>query len=245
MRTHTRALIGVAVLLGGAAATPSVWAQDSGPGGIVCWTDDHGQRACGDHVPPQYARKQRDIYNGRGMLVQTLKAEETPEQRAEDERKQREAQQAQQQAQRQQQNDSFMLQTYRNVGDLKAVRDNRLETFDTRIDLAEKSVRNGAASLKDLQDRAAADSAAGKDANPELLGQIKTFESSQADNIRALAQLKQDREATATQFEHDIQRYQEMRGAATPIPTPVPTPPPTPQASQPPAAPQPQPAPTP
>ena len=237
MRTHTRALIGVAVLLGGAAATPSVWAEDSGRIGIVCWTDDHGQRACGDHVPPQYARKQRDIYNSRGVLVQTLKAEETPEQRAEDERRQREAQQAQQQ----QQNDNFMLQTYRNVGDLKAVRDNRLQTFDTRIDLAEKSVRDGAAGLKELQDRVDADSTAGKDANPELLGQIKSFESSQADNIRALAQLKQDREATANQFERDILRYQEMRGAAMPTPAA----PPTPQASQPPSAPQPLPAPTP
>ena len=241
MRTHTRALIGVAVLLGGATATPSVWAEDSGRVGIVCWTDDHGQRACGDHVPPQYARKQRDVYDGRGVLVQTLKAEETPEQRAEDERRQREAQQVQQKAQQAQQNDSFMLQTYRNVGDLKAVRDSRLQTFDTRIDLAEKSVRDGAAGLKDLQDRADADSAAGKDANPEVLGQIKSFESSQADNIRALAQLKQDREATANQFEHDIQRYQEMRGVATPTPAA----PPTPQAAPPPSAPQPLPAPTP
>ena len=241
MKTHTRALLGVAVLLGGAAATLSAWADDSGRIGIVCWTDDHGQRACGDHVPPEYARKQRDLYNGRGVLVQTLKAEETPEQRAEDERQQREAQQAQLKAQQQQQNDTFMLQTYRNVDDLKAVRDNRLQTFDTRIDLAEKSVRDGAAGLKDLQDRADADRAAGKDANPEVLGQIKSFENSQADNIRALAQLKQDREATASQFEHDIQRYQGMRGVAAPTPAA----PPTPQASQPPPAPKPQSAPTP
>jgi len=218
LKTHTRALLGVAVLLGGAAATLSAWADDSGRIGIVCWTDDHGQRACGDHVPPEYARKQRDLYNGRGVLVQTLKAEETPEQRAEDERQQREAQQAQLKAQQQQQNDTFMLQTYRNVDDLKAVRDNRLQTFDTRIDLA-----------------------AGKDANPEVLGQIKSFENSQADNIRALAQLKQDREATASQFEHDIQRYQGMRGVAAPTPAA----PPTPQASQPPPAPKPQSAPTP
>jgi len=241
LKTHTRALLGVAVLLGGAAATLSAWADDSGRIGIVCWTDDHGQRACGDHVPPEYARKQRDLYNGRGVLVQTLKAEETPEQRAEDERQQREAQQAQLKAQQQQQNDTFMLQTYRNVDDLKAVRDNRLQTFDTRIDLAEKSVRDGAAGLKDLQDRADADRAAGKDAKPQVLGQIKSFENSQADNIRALAQLKQDREATASQFEHDIQRYQGMRGVAAPTPAA----PPTPQASQPPPAPKPQSAPTP
>ena len=229
----------MAVLLGGATATPSVWAEDSGRVGIVCWTDDHGQRACGDHVPPQYARKQRDVYDGRGVLVQTLKAEETPEQRAEDERRQREAQQVQQKAQQAQQNDSFMLQTYRNVGDLKAVRDSRLQSLDTRIDLAEKAVRDGNATLKDLQDRADADGSAGKDANPELLNQIKSFESSQSDNIRALAQLKQDREAAATRFDRDIRRYQELRGVATPAPLPTPVAAPTPQAPAPALAPKP------
>jgi hypothetical protein len=239
LKAHTRVLVGVAGLLGGAAATLSATADDSAGPGIVCWTDDHGVRACGDHVPPQYARKQRDLYNDRGMLVQTFKAEETPEQRAENERKQREAQQAQQQVQQQQQNDSFMLQTYRNVDDLKAVRDSRLQSLDTRIDLGEKAVRDGSATLKDLQDRADADGSAGKDANPELLNQIKSFESSQSDNIRALAQLKQDREAAATRFDRDIRRYQELRGVATPAPLPTPVAAPTPQAPAPALAPKP------
>ena len=222
-------------MLAGAAVTPPIEADDSGRLGIVCWTDDHGQRACGDHVPPEYSRKQRDVYDKRGVLVQTLKAEETQQQRAEDERQQR----AQQQQQQQQQNDNFMLQTYRNVGDLKAVRDSRLQSFDTRIELAQSAVSNGAAALKDLQDRVDADRAAGKDDNSDLLGQIKSFESAQAENIRALAQLKQDREASAAQFDHDIQRYQQIHGEATPPPPPTPVAPPTPQAPAPSSAPKP------
>ncbi len=241
MRTHTRALIGVAAVLAGAVATLPIRADDSGKVGIVCWTDDHSQRACGDHVPAQYARKQRDIYDKRGVLVQTLQAEETPEQHAEDERRQREALHAQQQQQRLQQNDAFMLQTYRNVDELKAVRDSRLQILDTRIDLAEKAVREGAASVKDLQDRADAERNAGKDVSPELGGQIKSFEASQADNVRALAQVRQDRDTTAAQYERDILRYQEMRGVALPTPAP----PPTPQAPLPATAPKPEQAPRP
>ena len=237
MRTHTRALIGLAAVLVSTAASLPVRADDPGKNGIVCWTDDHGQRACGDHVPPQYARKQRDIYDRRGVLVRTLQAEETPEQRAEDERKQRDAQRVQQQ----QQNDNFMLQTYRNVDELKAVRESRLQTLDTRIDLAEKAVREGDGSVKDLQDRADVERSAGRDVSPELLGQIKTFEGSQADNIRALAQVRQDRDTTASEFEREILRYQEMRGGAAATPTP----PATPQPPPPPAAPSPQQAPRP
>ena len=240
MRTHRRALIGVAAVLAGLAATLPARADDPGRG-FVCWMDDHGQRACGDHVPAQYANRQREIYNGRGMLVQTLRAEETPEQRAENERKQRDAQHAQQLQQQQQQNDAFMLQSYRNVDELKAVRDSRLQTLDTRIDLAEKAVREGAASVKDLQDRAEAERSAGRDVSPELSGQIRSFEGSQADNVRALAQVRQDRDTTATQYERDILRYQEMRGVALPTPAP----PTTPQAPLPAAAPKPEQAPRP
>ncbi len=94
---------------------------------------------------------------------------------------------------------------------------------------AKRRCATAAAGLKDLQDRADADSAAGKDANPELLGQIKSFESSQADNIRALAQLKQDREAAANPVRT---RYPALPGDCAARP-PTPAALPTPQASQP------------
>lgn len=235
LKAQTRALIGTAAVLAGAAAILPVQADTPGRLGIVCWNDDRGQRVCGDHVSPEYARKQREIYDSRGVLVQTLKAEETPEQRAEDERKQREALRLQQQ----QQNDTFMLQTYRNVADLKAVRDSRLQSLDTRIELAQTAVDKGAASLKDLQDRVEADRSAGKEDNPELLGQVKSFENSQTENVRALAQLKQDRENAATQFERDILRFQQLRGETTPLPPPTPAAPPTPPAPPPSTAPRP------
>jgi len=232
-------LVTVAAVFAGLAAAPPVYPDSSYDGAIVCWTDDHGVRACGDHVPAQYAQKQRDVFDRRGVLVQTLKAEQSQEQRDADERKQREAEQAQQQQQRQQQNDSFMLQTYSSVSQLREMRDSRLQTFDVRIDLATKAVRDGAASLKDLQDRADDDRAAGRDPDPKLLAQIKSFENAQADNIRALAQIQQDRDVAASQFERDIQHYQELRSAVTPQP------PPTPQAPQTVQAPLPNPAPKP
>lgn len=222
----------VGVWLGGAvAALPvtAVQAQEGSSGGIVCWQDDHGVRACGDHVPPQYAKKERDIYNQRGMVVKTLKAEETPEQRAAEQRAAEEAQRQLEQQQKQQANDKFMLQTYNTLSDLKAARDGRLATFDMRIDLAQKAVKGGEASLKDLQDRADVERSAGRDPSPELQEQIRTFAAAQAENISAVERIKQDREAAATQYQHYIELYQQMHGV-TPLPPPTPAPPPTPEA---------------
>jgi hypothetical protein len=232
-------LLGAVAVLGGAATAPLVCVADGSRSGIVCWTDEHGQRSCGDHVPPQYAKSQREIYDNRGVLIQTLKAEQTAEQRAADETAAQEAERAQ----KQQLNDSFLLQSYRSVEDLEAARDSRMQTLDTRLDLAEKAVQSGQQALTDLQDRADAERVAGKEADPALDNQIKSFEASQAENIKAVARIKQDREDTAAQYQHDIHRYQELRGAngsATPTAPPTPAAPQTPRAAAPAQAPQPR-----
>jgi hypothetical protein len=206
--------------------------------GFVCWLDDRGLKACGDHVPPQYARKQREIYDQRGVIVRTLKAEETPEQRAEEQRQALEAQRQQDQQQKREANDKYILDTYTSLADLKAARDTRLATYDTRLELAEKAVHGGETSLRELQDRAEADRNAGKDPDPELEAQIKTFSTAQADNISAMARISQEREAVADQFQHYIELFQQTHGV-TPLPVPTPVAPETPQAPQPAEAPKP------
>jgi hypothetical protein len=224
----------MAAALPAAAETP-VQIPDKG---FVCWLDDRGQRACGDHVPPQFAKKQREIYDQRGVIVRTLRAEESPEQHAEE---QRQAQEAQRQADEQQKrdaNDKFVLQTYTNLGDLKAARDNRLATYDMRLELAEKAMHSSEATLKDLQQRAEAERSAGREPGPDLEAQIKSFSAAQADSISAMARISQEREAVADQFQHYIELFQQAHGV-TPLPAPTPAAPATPQAPQTPEAPQP------
>jgi hypothetical protein len=235
-------LLGAAVWLGGAAAALPVWAQDTptDKGDIVCWLDDHGQRACGDHVPAQYAKKQRDVYSPRGVVVRTLKAEETPEQRATEQRQAEEEAREQAVLQRQQLNDKYILQTYNNLDELKSERESRLQAYDTRLDLAQKAVDRGGAALKDLQDRADVERSAGRDPSPELQAQIKTYAAAQAENISAMARITQDRDSTAAQFQHYIELYQQVHGGASPLPElSTPVAPETPKAPRPPSAPKP------
>lgn len=226
--------------LGGAlAALPVIPAAADGQAplalpdkGYVCWFDDRGVKACGDHVPPEYAKKQREIYDQRGVVVRTLKAEETPEQRALEQRQALEAQHQLDEQQKREANEKYILETYTSVADLKAARDNRLANYDMRLELAEKAVHSGEASLKQLQDRAEADRSAGKDSDPELEAQIRTFSTAQADNINAMARISQEREAVADEFQHYIELFQRTHGV-TPLPPPTPLAPETPQASQP------------
>lgn len=233
LKAHCRVLLGAAAVLGGAAAAPLVCTAEGFGHGIVCWIDERGQRSCGDHVPAQYAKSQREIYDNRGVLVQTIKAEPTAEQRAADER----AAQQVEEAQKQQQNDTFLLQTYRNVADLEAARDSHLQALDTRLELAEKQVESGQTALSELQDRADAERGAGKD-DTELQNQIKVYAAAHAENIKAAARIRQDREDIAAQYERDIRRYRDLSGTPAAPPTPAapqPSPAPfTPQAPPPP-----------
>jgi hypothetical protein len=190
-------------------------AQPPSKGSIVCWTDDRGTRACGDHVPSQYADRPREIYDSRGVLLQTLPGAATPEQQAQAERAAREKAQAALQAR----HDTYLLQAYRSVADLQAERDARLDALNTRLRLAQQALADGQSTLKELRRRADEARAAGTTSAPELQKQIADFEQADSDNRAAVAQLQRERETTAAKYAQDIRRYLELRGAP---PTPSP-----------------------
>ena len=199
-------LAALLVLAGAAGAT---FAQQQSL--IVCWNDDRGQRTCGDHVPPQYAHKQRDLYDSAGSLVKVLPAEATAEERAARERQEASEKAAQEQAA----HDLFLLQTYRNVSDLESERDGRLGQLDMKLQLAEKAVVDDQNALNDLRSRTG--SAGGSSgstaavADAGLQRQIESYENSQSDNMNAVNLLKQKRASTAAQYERDIERYLALR----------------------------------
>ncbi|MBL6749978.1 MAG: hypothetical protein ISP90_05615 [Nevskia sp.] len=185
-------------------------ARADSSGRIVCWNDEHGMRACGDHVPAEYAQKARQVYDQRGVMIQAIEGAATPEERAAMEQKAR----AEKAAREQQERDTFLLQSYRSVGDLEAERDSRLASIETRLELAEKSVAEGESVLNDLHSRADEAHTAGNPPDAALAKQIQTFEASHADDVRAVTALQQKRDALAAQYEHDIQRFLVLSNAA-------------------------------
>ena len=62
-----------------AAAVAASAASAGSSAKIQCWTDEKGQRACGNSVPVQYADKERETFNARGRVVETKPHAETIE----------------------------------------------------------------------------------------------------------------------------------------------------------------------
>ena len=182
-----------------------------------CWTDNKGQRMCGDRVPPEYAGQKREVIKD-GRVVEIKKGAKTPEEIAAEERKVRETEEAK----KREAYDRSLLESYRNAKDIEVMRDERLGMLDSRLKASEKSVAENEKTLVDLRARAAeaekkAAATEAKDAkpmDPKLAKQIRQHEKALNDSQKSVERLTKEREQTQKKFELDMQRYNELRPPA-------------------------------
>lgn len=184
---------------------------------VQCWTDDKGQRMCGDHVPPEYADKERKVMNERGIVIETKRGAKTPEEIAEEQRKAQEAEEAKRRAEY----DRALLENFRSTKDIAAMRDDRLNLLDSRIASSQKSLADNENSLKGLQERADALQKEGKPANERVANQIKQFTRAVKDNQKALERYQREREEIRAKFDSDIARFNELRPPPAPAAAPA------------------------
>jgi adenylate kinase family enzyme len=145
MRALTHSFAVVLLCLAGGAA---YGASSSGKGTLAYkWIDEHGVVHYGDTVPPQYANSESSMLNKQGVEVKRTDALKTPEQLADDARKQQEYI-------RQKQHDAFLLTTYTSVKDIESLRDERLDQVGAQRRAAEQYVEGLHSRLSALQTRA-------------------------------------------------------------------------------------------
>lgn len=216
-----RVMTGIIVAL----LTVTAWAAGpTVPKKMQCWTDSTGKRACGDRVPPEYAKGERQQLDKQGRVIGTKAREKTPEEVAAADLKLK-AEQAEKERQiKQSAYDKYLLQTYSSVAEMQGVRDSRLASADGRLKLAEKSIVENEATLKALRSRVEALTLEGKPASPRLEQQIKTFEAALVDGLKVASQLKVEREQILVRFTEDIGRFRRLRAkeiqvGSAPIPT--------------------------
>lgn len=176
---------------------------------IQCWDDDKGNRMCGDSVPPQYAKKEREYFNRQGVVVKKKSRELTPQEAAEEKRKADEAAAELKRIQEQAAYDKFLTDTYGSSKELESARKLREQTLDGRIALAQKAIVDNQKTLVDLRGRV--DKAGKKAPDKKLLDQVKKFEASLADNKTAVVQLQDEKAKMVDKFNKDIARYQQLR----------------------------------
>ena len=190
---------------------------------IQCWTDAQGHRACGDHVPPEYAKQERKTIDSQGRTVGTRQRERTPEEVAADERAAADAAAEKARVEKQAAYDKFLTDSYSSVKDLERARNERLATLDGRVNLANQAVAASEKSRDELRRRI--DALLKKSRPVEVpQKQLRETEKSLRDNRAAIGQMQQDREHVCADFLRDIRRFQELTmgssayGSECPVP---------------------------
>ncbi|PTU28221.1 hypothetical protein [Stenotrophobium rhamnosiphilum] len=183
------------------------------PGGkkIQCWTDNKGNRSCGDSIPPQYADKEREIFNNQGMVVDKRARQLTPEEVTALETKKAEEAAAAKKATEQLAYDKFLTDTYSSSKELESARILREQTLDGRLVLVKKAIADSEKTVADLRGRVAAQAKPGKKPDKRVEVQLKKFEASLEDNKKSAVQLQQEREKMVAKFNSDIERYKFLR----------------------------------
>jgi Domain of unknown function (DUF4124) len=177
------------------------------------WVDDQGVVHYGDRVPPQYAQKEQAVLNSQGVEVRRLEAQKTPEQIAEEDHRQQEIM-------RRKQHDSFLITTYTSVHDIEALRDLRLDQLHGQRVAAEQYVETLRSRLLALQSRARMfkpySSRPEAHRLPDDLAEdlVRTLNELQSQSGVVLAK-GQEETTLKTQFQADIERYQQLHAAAS------------------------------
>ena len=188
--------------------TPS---PDYKPRKTVCWTDEKGVRACGDAVPARYAKFEQQLVNEQGTVVGTKAREKTRDEAAAEGQVGSLGLELIKREQQGVRYDEYLIQTFSSVDEIRAARDERLQTIDGYLAHTVKTNADGEKTLADLRARAAAEKKAGGPTDTKLELQIRNFEVSQAGNVKAADRLKQQRADTMEKYARDMERFEQLK----------------------------------
>ncbi|MCB1726624.1 MAG: hypothetical protein KDI22_04260 [Gammaproteobacteria bacterium] len=180
-------------------------------GGIKCWTDQHGDTACGDTVPPQAVQRGYRELNERGIEVNRYERALTPEEiEREKARKQLIAEQ-QQLIEEQKRRDSLLLNLYRNEDDLVMARDGKIRDLDQQIQLKHDEIRRLKTRLSDLQAAAAATERSGKQLSTQQKANLDITQRSIETSYAIILGKEDEKRDTIERYNYDLERFRQLR----------------------------------
>lgn len=210
-RFHCCVLIATGALLLSADAS----AQRSGQ--LICYYDAEGVFTCGQSVPPEDARFDRDIRNQQGIVIRREQGEITAEEQAVIDEQARIEAERQRAIEEQQAYDQMLLDVYLSDKDIANLRDRRLEVMDSRIRVTEILLENRRKQLENLMGDAQrfAPYSDNEDAPPipeNLAVDIERAQGSIELREKTLREIEEDQEQIRRDFQRDIDRFRELKG---------------------------------
>jgi hypothetical protein len=213
---NARSLIVVLAVAGFVLPAAGLLAQSKTPK-VYRWVDDDGVVQFGDHIPPEYANRDREIINRQGVVVGFEEGEVTAEERAEAARQAEIDAAAQVERADSARRDRMLLETYLTVSDIEDLRDRRLELIDSQIKVTELYLSNLRKRLVMLEREASVFSPYSEKENAPPLPANLALDISRANaSIElyedTLDRSRREQDELRDAFDGDIARFKELKG---------------------------------
>lgn len=187
-------------------------------GEVYRWVDANGIVHFGDRVPPEAASRDREVLSERGIALQSLPGERTPEQRAAEARQGELDAERGAERERRLARDRVLLSTYLSVQEIEMLRDRRLELLDAQAKLTKQHLGTLRERYRTLETEAARfDHPPGAAPDrpplpPNLEAEMLDVGNSVARYESSLERRQAERVALSQQFADDIGRFRELKG---------------------------------
>jgi hypothetical protein len=177
---------------------------------VYKWVDEQGVTHYGDHIPPEYAAKERRVINAQGVEINRLEAQKSPEALAAEDQRKIDAEQSKNR-------DRNLLNTYASVQEIERLRDQRVTLLSDQIKVTSQflEVLNGkvkklrASSMRFKPYNSDPNAAAMPDQIAEDLVRVGNDIRTQEQNLR---EKRSEETIMSKQFESDIARFKELKG---------------------------------
>ena len=177
---------------------------------IFKWVDETGKVQYGDRVPPQYATSERSVINDQGRTVKIYEAAKTPEEKAEAAILEKQRAEEKKRAEQQAMQDHSLLSTYSSEEDMLMVRDSKVASMETLIQLTNSRIDSMEKRLNELTNDAAEFERSGKRLPEGLVNQMKNTKEQIQQNEQFVKNKEIEKEQIAQKFDQDIRRYREL-----------------------------------
>lgn len=176
------------MLLGLSLLTVTLAFSSVAQAAIYRWRDANGMVHYDQSLPDAAVSRGYEVINDAGEVVRRVPPPPTAAQRAQEKAEAAKAAQTMAKKEARERRDRILLDTFSSVGDIKHMRDERIDALDVQIELARDRV-------KQLKGSGAAARASAEASLQDLLRQ---------------------REQTRLEFEADIKRFRELKGQTAP-----------------------------
>lgn len=175
------------------------------------WVDDEGTIHYSDSMPPSQSQRKQDKLNETGRVVETIQAPKTVGELQEEARLAKLEEEQKIIQKEMEKHDRMLVAMYTSVEDIEFVRNERITTVDSAIEITKLRKSKFIKKLKDLDASEERFKAGGKEA-PSWLLKSRAHYQEQLTNVDEIIEIKlKEKQGINNRFARDINRFLELK----------------------------------